>query len=42
MTSTMSKNQLHEPRKPATKFANLQKKMQKQKVPVKKPTGKKK
>ena len=38
----MSKNQRQTPRKPATKFAHLQKKMQKQKVQVKKPTGKKK
>jgi len=28
-------------RKPATKFANLRKKLQKQKAPVRKPTGKK-
>jgi hypothetical protein len=34
----MSKNQ-QGPRKPATKFANLRKKLQKQKTPVKKPTG---
>jgi hypothetical protein len=33
----MSKNQRQTPRKPATKFANLRKKMQKQKVQVKKP-----
>jgi hypothetical protein len=38
----MSKNQRQTPRKPATKFAHLQKKMQKQKVQVKKPSGKKK
>jgi hypothetical protein len=31
-----------QPRKPATKFANLRKKMQKQKVQVRKPSGKKK
>ena len=36
----MSKNERQQPRKPATKFAKLQKKMQKQKTPVKKPTGK--
>jgi hypothetical protein len=36
----MSKNQRQTPRTPATKFANLQKKMQK--VKVKKPIGKKK
>jgi len=33
---TMSKNQRQPPRKPATKFAHLQKKMQKQKVQAKK------
>jgi hypothetical protein len=38
----MSKNQRQTPRKPATKFAHLQKKMQKQKVQVKKLTGQKK
>ena len=38
----MSKNQRQTPRKPATKFAHLQKKMRKQKVQVKKPTDKKK
>ena len=38
----MSKNQRQTPRTPATKFANLQKKMTKQKVQVKKPTSKKK
>jgi len=38
----MSKNQRQTPRKPASKFAHLQKKMRKQKVQVKKPTGKKK
>ncbi len=38
----MSKIQRQTPRKPATKFANLRKKMQKQKTPVKKPTGRKK
>ena len=38
----MSKNQRHTPRKPATKFAHLQKKMREQKVQVKKSTGKKK
>jgi len=36
----MSKNQRNTPRKPATKFANLRKKMQKQKVQVKKPIKK--
>ena len=38
----MSKNQRQGPRKPATKFANLQKKMQKQKTQAKKQTGKQK
>jgi hypothetical protein len=38
----MSKNQRQPPRKPATKFANLRKKMEKQKIQVKKQTGKKK
>jgi len=38
----MSKNERQGPRKPATKLPNLQKKMQQQKVQVKKPTGKKK
>lgn len=38
----MPKNQRLTPRKPATKFAHLEMKMQKQKVQVKKPTGKKK
>ncbi len=38
----MSKNQRNTPRKPATKYANLQKKMQKQKAASKKKTGKKK
>jgi len=38
----MSKNQRLTPRTPATKFPNLRKKMAKQKVQVKKPTGKKK
>ena len=42
MTATMTKNERQGPRKPATKFPNLQKKMAKQKVQVKKPTGKKK
>ena len=42
MAAAMSKNQRQTPRKPATKFAHLQKKMRKQKVQVKKPTGKKK
>jgi hypothetical protein len=37
----MSKHERQEPRKPATKFANLQKKMQKQKVRTKKPTDRK-
>lgn len=41
-TTAMSKNQRQTPRKPATKFAHLQKKMQKQKVQVKKPTDRKK
>lgn len=36
----MSKNQRNAPRKPATKFANLRKKMQKQKVQVKPPRKK--
>ena len=34
----MSKNERRTARKPATKFTQLQKKMQKQRVPVKKPT----
>jgi hypothetical protein len=38
----MVKSRQQTSRKPATKFANLQKKLQKQKVPMKKPTGKKK
>ena len=38
----MSKNQRQGPRKPATKFPNLQRKIQKQKVQVKKASGKKK
>lgn len=38
----MVESRLQTARKPATKFANLQKKLQKQKAPVKKPTGKKK
>ena len=38
----MSKDERQGPRKPATKFPNLQKKMQKQKVQVRKPSGKKK
>lgn len=33
----MSKNRRQPPRKPATKFAHLRKKLQKQKVQVKKP-----
>ena len=33
----MSKNQRQSVRRPATKFANLQKKMRKQKIQVKKP-----
>ena len=37
----MTKNERQGPRKPATKMPNLQKKMQKQKVQVKKPVGKK-
>jgi len=36
----MSKNQRNTPRKPATKFAHLQKKMQKQKVHIKQPRKK--
>ena len=36
----MSKNERQQPRKPAIKLARLQKKMQKQTTPVKKPTGK--
>jgi hypothetical protein len=36
----MSKKQRKTPRKPATKFAHLQKKMQKQKTQVKKPRKK--
>jgi hypothetical protein len=36
----MSKNQRQTPRKPATKFAHLRKKMQKQKVQAKKPRKK--
>jgi hypothetical protein len=38
--ATMSRNERQTPRKPATKFAQLQKKMQKQKVQVKKPRKK--
>lgn len=38
----MVKSRTQTARKPATKFANLQKKLQKQKAPVKKPTSKKK
>ena len=38
----MVKSRQQTARKPATKFANLQKKLQKQKTQVKKPTGKKK
>jgi hypothetical protein len=38
----MVKSRQQTSRKPATKFTNLQKKLQKQKAPVKKPTGKKK
>jgi hypothetical protein len=37
----MVKSRQQTARKPATKFANLQKKLQKQKAPVKKPIGKK-
>jgi hypothetical protein len=37
----MSNNQRQTPRKPATKFAHLQKKMQKQKLHAKKKPGKK-
>lgn len=37
----MSKNERQGPRKPATKFANLRKKMQKQKSPQAKPPRKK-
>jgi len=36
----MSKNQRQTPRKPATKFAHLRKKMENQKVQVKKPKKK--
>jgi len=36
----MSQNQRQPPRKPATKFPHLQKKMQKQKVQAKKPRKK--
>ena len=39
--TAMSKND-QQPRKPATKFMQLRKKMQKAKVQMKKPTGKKK
>lgn len=38
----MSKNQCQTPRKPATKFAHLQKKMRRQKVQVKKRIDRKK
>ena len=38
----MTKNERQGPRKPATKFPNLRKKMQKQKTQAKKQTGKKK
>jgi hypothetical protein len=38
--TTMSKHQRQSPRQPATKLPNLQKKMQKQKVQVKKPNKK--
>ena len=38
--AAMSKNQRKTPRKPATKFAHIQKKMQKQKTQVKKPRKK--
>ena len=38
--NTVSKNQRQTPRKPATKFAHLQKKMQKQKLQVKQPKKK--
>lgn len=38
----MSKGQRQTPRKPATKFAHLRKKMEKAKVQVKKLVGKKK
>ncbi len=38
----MIRHERQGPRKPATKLPSLQKKMQKQKVPVHKPTGKKK
>jgi len=38
----MSKNQRNTPRKPATKFAHLRKKMQQGKIQNKKPTGRKK
>jgi hypothetical protein len=36
----MSENQRQTPRKPATKFAHLQKKMQKQKIQIKQPRKK--
>jgi hypothetical protein len=36
----MSKNQRHAPRKPATKFAHLRKKMQQAKIQVKQPRKK--
>jgi hypothetical protein len=38
--SATTKNQRHTPRKPATKFAHLQKKMQQQTAPAKKPKRK--
>jgi hypothetical protein len=38
----MSKSQRQVPRKPATKFAHLRKKMQQAKIQVKKPSGRKK
>lgn len=38
----MSKNQHPTPHKPATKFAHRQKKLRRQKVQIKKPTGQKK
>jgi hypothetical protein len=40
--TNMSKNQRPTPRKPATKFMHLRKKMEKQKVKAKRPSGKKK
>jgi hypothetical protein len=39
-TTVMANNRRQTPRKPATKFAHLQKKMQKQKTQVKRPRSK--